>query len=228
MVQPSLEDIQQTERLAAGVILSKGQRIDQIIELVEDARSRLAALIAPILAETAVACRPGCAWCCHLYVVMTSIPEILVIAEHLRRSLSETELEEVRQRMTATLARWRKQSGFRPTVPLIPCPLLADDRCSIYEVRPLVCQAWYSKDVRLCQQPDGGLTTNQDIMQLFASVYDGLLAALADHRLECREVELVLALEIALNTPDVIPRWLASELLFAAAAAPPVVRRLAA
>jgi len=228
MVQPSCEDIRQSERLAATEILNKGKTVDRVIELVEDARSRLTALIAPILAETSVGCRPGCAWCCHLYLVMASIPEILMIAEHLRRSLSKTELEEVRQRVTATLARRRKQSGFRPTVPFIPCPLLADDRCSIYEVRPLVCQAWYSADVSRCQQPDGGLTTNQDIMQLFASVYDGLLAALADHRLECREVELVLALEIALNTPDVIPRWLASELLFAAAAAPPVVRRLAA
>ena len=59
MVQPSLEDIQQTERLAANGILSKGQCIDQIIELVEDARYRLTTLITPILAKTPVACRPA-------------------------------------------------------------------------------------------------------------------------------------------------------------------------
>jgi hypothetical protein len=221
MAQLSLEDIQQTERLAAGEFLSKGQRIDQIIELVEDARSRLAALISPILAGMSVACRPGCAWCCHLYVVMTSIPEILVIAEHLHRTLSESELADVRRRLTATLTRRRKQPGFQPTIPFIPCPLLVNDCCSIYEVRPLVCQAWYSADVRLCQQPDGGMTANQEIMSLFSAVYDGLLAALADHNLESCEVELIPALKIALSAPAAGRRWLAGESLFVAAAAPP-------
>jgi Fe-S-cluster containining protein len=220
IVQPSLEDIQQTERLAANGILSKGQRIDQIIELVEDARYRLTTLITPILAKTPVACRPGCAWCCHFYVVMASIPEILVIAEHLHRTLSEAELKEVRQRVTTTLTRRCKQAGFQPTLPFIPCPLLVNDHCSTYEVRPLVCQAWYSADVRLCQQPDGGMIANQEVMPIFSAVYDGLLAALADHNLENREVELIPALKIALSTPHAGQRWLAGESLFAAAAAP--------
>jgi hypothetical protein len=152
---------------------------------------------------------------------MASVPEILVVADHLRRTLSGPELDEVRQRVTATLDRRRKQGGFQPSVPFIPCPLLVDDRCSIYAIRPLVCQAWYSSDVQLCQQPNGSLTTNQDIMQLFAGVYDGLLAALADHSLDSREVELISALEIALSAPDAGQRWLAGESLFSAAAAPP-------
>jgi Fe-S-cluster containining protein len=126
----------------------------------------------------------------------------------------------VGQRVSATLAR-RKQTGFQPTIPFIPCPLLVDDRCSIYKVRPLVCQAWYSTDVRRCQEAEGGSTTNREIMQLFSAVYDGLVAAVADHGLESGEVELIPALKIALNNPDATQRWLAGESLFSAAAAPP-------
>jgi hypothetical protein len=188
---------------------------------VEDARNRLAKLIDPILAEVPMACRPGCAWCCHLYVVMVSIPEILVIAEHLRRLVSPSELEEVRQRVIATLTRRRKKQGFQPTIPFVPCPLLVDNRCSIYEVRPLVCQAWYSADVRLCQQPDGGMTASPEVMRLFSAVSDGLLAALADHNRESGEVELIPALKIALSAPDAGQRWLAGESQFSAATAPP-------
>jgi len=225
--QPSPEDIQQAERQAANEILGKNKTVEQLFELVENARSRLAALIAPILAEIPMDCRPGCAWCCHLYVVMTTIPELLVIAEHLRSTLAEAELADVRQRTSTTLERRRSKHKFQPAVPFIPCPLLVDDRCSVYEVRPLVCQAWYSADIRLCQQSEGGLTANQDIMRLFSGISVGLSAALADHGLECREVELIAALEIALNAPDVTQRWLAGESLFAAAEAPPVIKKLA-
>jgi len=225
--QPSPEDIQQAEQQAASEILGKGKTGDHLSELVENARSRLADLIAPILDDISAACCPGCAWCCHLYVVMTTIPELLVITEYLRSTLAEAELDELRQRVAATFARRRRQHGFQPAVPFIPCPLLVDDRCSVYEVRPLVCQAWYSADVRLCQQSHGSLSANQDIMWLFSGIYAGLSAALADHGLESREVELIAALEIALSAPDVTQRWLAGESLFATAEAPPVIKKLA-
>ena len=90
--KPSPEDIQQAERQAANEILGKGKTVEQLFELVENARSRLADLTVPILAEIPMDCRPGCAWCCHLYVVMATIPELLVIAEHLWSTLAEAEL----------------------------------------------------------------------------------------------------------------------------------------
>jgi len=64
-------------------------------------------------------------------------------------------------------------------------------------------------------------------MRLFSGIYAGLSAALADHGLECREVELIAALEIALSAPDVTQCWLAGESLFATAEAPPVIKKLA-
>ena len=43
------------------------------------------------------ACRSGCAWCCYLQVVVTP-PEVLLVADHLRTTLSSAELYVVRQR----------------------------------------------------------------------------------------------------------------------------------
>ena len=64
-------------------------------------------------------------------------------------------------------------------------------------------------------------------MQVFSAIYRSLIATLAEQELESQEVELISALDIALNTPDAAQRWLAGETLFAAAAASPVVTKLA-
>ena len=215
------------EHGAANKIQVKARTISQPIGLVENAGRRLAELIAPLLEQTPLACQPGCAWCCHLYVIFATIPEVLAIAEHLRRTLTEAELADLRQRVTVTLERKRNQSRFQPAAPMIPCPLLVDNLCSVYEFRPLVCRAWHSTDVRRCQQPNGSLAVNQEVMQVFSAIYRSLIATLAEQELESQEVELISALDIALNTPDAAQRWLAGETLFAAAAASPVVTKLA-
>lgn len=160
--------------------------------------------------------------------MLTTIPEVLVIAVHLRQKSTEAELAELRRQISAVMEQKHRQSRFQPVAPLIPCPLLADNLCSVYEVRPLVCRAWHSTDVHRCQRPNGLPAPNPAAMQLFASLIRGLRMALADQNLENHEVELIAALDIALNTPQVTRRWLAGESLFTPAAAPPVVRRLAA
>ncbi len=223
-----LASITRSERRAANEILAAASSISQVAELAADARRRLAGLLSPIFEQMSLACRPGCAWCCYRLVVLMTIPEVLVIAAHLRQKLSEAELAELRQQINAVMEQKHRQSRFQPVAPLFPCPLLADDRCSVYEVRPLVCQAWHATDIRRCQQPNGQPGPNPEAMQLFSSLVRGLLMALADQKLENDEVELVAGLDIALNTPQVTRRWLAGEILFGPAAAPPVVRRLAA
>jgi Fe-S-cluster containining protein len=229
-IQPpdSLASISLAERQAANQILAGASRISQVVELVNDARRRLTELLTPFFAQMSLACRPGCAWCCHRLVVLTTIPEVLVMAEHLRRKLTEAELAELRRQISAVMEQKHRQSRFQPVAPLIPCPLLVDNLCSVYEVRPLVCWAWHASDVRRCQRPNGLPAPNPAAMQLFSSLVRGLLMALADQKLENDEVELVAGLDIALYTPQVTRRWLAGEILFGPAAAPPVVARLAA
>ncbi len=154
---------------------------------------RLLALVPPALVEAdravarrllqdrdrglALACRKGCAACCH-YLVRVSIAEVL----HIRRvveALSEEHRERVRSRaavirseadqadLTADLEggliltpgdpgqEARMESLSRRYLALdVACPFLDDGACSIYEDRPTPCrQHGVTSGADLCVDP---------------------------------------------------------------------------
>jgi len=85
------------------------------------------------------ACAAGCAFCCHLPVLVTP-SEAAVLAETVAR------LPGIRERL-------REPRGNR-------CPLLGDDdRCLAYDARPLRCRAHTSPDAAACErEPESALT----------------------------------------------------------------------
>ncbi len=71
-----------------------------------------------------ISCRPGCAACCrHLTIFPV---EGFALAESLAE-LSPGEIESIRNQA-------------RSSAPSDSCPLLADDRCLLYEARPIICR----------------------------------------------------------------------------------------
>lgn len=91
--------------------LSLLQRIDQLCEKIT---GQFAALIT---------CRAGCSSCCrHL----TLFP---VEAANLARGIER--LPEETKAVLAGRSRWPESS---------PCPLLQDDRCTVYPFRPVICR----------------------------------------------------------------------------------------
>jgi len=97
-----------------------------------------------------LACRKGCSFCCHLDVHLTQ-PEALLLKDHLRRTLTPEQLEELKQAAVRHReARSKMQPGTAP-VDRPSCPLLVDGACSAYEVRPLHCRGANSKDARQCE-----------------------------------------------------------------------------
>ena len=170
-----------------------------------------------------VDCRAGCAWCCTFTYIRTSAPEVLRIAAYLRDTLAPNALAAVIQRLahrTERLAAMREEQ--RPRARLA-CALLADQRCTIYPVRPLACQGMTSSSAAACEAsyragwtrpiPNGprhlGIT-----MDVRSGVSDGL----AEAGLDAAGLDLTAALRIALETPDAGERWLAGEPIFAPAA----------
>jgi len=159
------------------------------------------------------ACAGGCAWCCYQRVG-TAVPEVARIAGYLRQTLTPAELAAIHERIQTAPAR---RSGTRT-----PCPLLVDNRCSVYPVRPLTCRGFNSTDARQCEasvrnngQPVQAIYAPQ--MRLTALVLDGLRAGVAQAGLWGDAVELTAALRIALAVPDAVERWLDAEPVFAAA-----------
>jgi Fe-S-cluster containining protein len=171
-----------------------------------------------------LACREGCAWCCHK-VVGTSAAEVLRISTYLRNQLSPQELQLVQERVVHLNEERRSPQQDRWAAARLPCPLLVNNRCSVYPVRPLTCRGYNSSDASRCEK----LVTTRERVEvpsyaaqhrLAVFVLDGLRAGLAEAGLNGDLLELTAALRIALSRPDTAERWLDSEPVFAPARLP--------
>lgn len=76
-------------------------------------------------------CRAGCSSCCHHHLSVFNVE-----AANLHKAVAAL-AEETRARVArqARVVKARQAAGEA-----VACPLLVDDRCSIYEARPLICR----------------------------------------------------------------------------------------
>lgn len=94
-------------------------------------------------------CRDGCSACCHLFVAVP--PGVTsLIADHIRKTFPPDEQQALLERL-GQAARIIEQAKTTSEV-RARCPLLgADERCTIYDVRPLTCRAFTSSSAPRCQ-----------------------------------------------------------------------------
>jgi len=88
-----------------------------------------------------VTCEKGCHYCCY-YPVMVSLLEGMSLYQGLLEKRIWTSLLRKRFQQHA-----EKTLNLQPAVwflSMIPCPLLHEDQCLGYEVRPVTCQVAYS------------------------------------------------------------------------------------
>jgi putative zinc- or iron-chelating protein len=177
------------------------------------------------------ACRAGCAHCCHQTVGVTA-PEVFAIHAHLRATRTPDELDAVAGRIRAADDRTRGMASLDRVSPDLPCPFLVDERCSIYEARPLACRGTNSLDASACERSLHDPATRAaflagtvsvpcylEPMRAFHAVTAGLQLALDQlHGLEVTPLELTAAMRIMIDDPDTVPeQWLGGKDPFAAA-----------
>jgi hypothetical protein len=168
--------------------------------LYEDAlASALAANAAHRADMAGIACRRGCAFCCHVDVTVTPL-EAIRLARH---------------EQAAGRAHPLGASGARHA----PCPLLAAGECTVYAVRPFACRSLFSPDAKACEAGFAGtdevFVPSLEWPRFLASGYiTGEVAALDDLRLASHLVELRRALALLLADPTALPRWLGREDVF--------------
>jgi len=148
-------------------------------------------------------CCVGCTACCYLHVV--ALPsEVLAIAKHIERAFSDEAREALRQRMKLHIDATQGLDADRRRQLRLPCPLLVEDRCSVYPVRPISCRGWNSLDRGLCDadlaEPSRGAVARLNLTQhvLAGRVAEGLTAASHALGLEHRRLDLVRGLQTAL------------------------------
>jgi hypothetical protein len=145
----------------------------------------------------------GCTACCHLHVV--ALPsEVLAIAKHVAREFSDEAREALRQRMNTHIDATHGLDAEQRRNLRLACPLLVEDRCSVYPVRPISCRGWNSLDRGLCDadlaDPSRGIGARLNLTQyvLAGRVAEGLAAASHALGLEHRRLDLVRGLQTAL------------------------------
>lgn len=170
--------------------------------------------------ERRIACKNGRSSCCHANVEVTIVEAIAVA----RRVAADDGLT------ASVLATAPKVAGMPPWTRYdlrIPCPLLRDGACSIYDVRPRVCRAHVSYEVALCEEVlTSGNSRALAPMVTFGwprtvskAVGHGTLGAIAHECLQSCTVEMTAAVAAILRQPKPVARWLDKASVFAPYAA---------
>jgi hypothetical protein len=169
-----------------------------------------------------IACRVGCTYCCHLRVI-TTIPEVLRIAEYVRTKLGDQAVAAVRERISEHAVATAGLDAEARRRLRLPCSLLKDGLCSAYEVRPLSCRGWNSVDLSGCEadfrEPAAGVRVPIYEGQYLVNAYvqAGVVDGLRTGDVQADRVELQEALGVALEKTDAAERWLQGERVFEAA-----------
>lgn len=206
------------------------------IELARNAMqlaSEMSAQFLEKLPPGTVACKGGCAHCCHQPVGITAI-EALAIADHLRKALSEADLARVAARVAAAHEKARGLSTAERFSAEQPCPFLEAGQCSIYDVRPLVCRGMNSRDAGACARIVSDAAARDEFLanpasghafavpvRVALSLSVGLQLGLFElYGLDMRPLDLIAAMHLLLTRgPSLESEWLLGEAPFESARA---------
>ncbi|MGH9201221.1 MAG: YkgJ family cysteine cluster protein, partial [Vicinamibacterales bacterium] len=149
-------------------------------------------------------CREGCSYCCCKPGVLVAIPELLRILDHVQTAFDAEAVAAMRERARRYVGQLAGRSFDDPTDQSVPCPLLIDGRCSVYDVRPLTCRGYNSTSVDACRQAHESTSVLVPIFALIKDVTDGTTVGFATRLREIgfndALVDLGTALNIALET----------------------------
>jgi len=168
----------------------------------------------------AIACTKGCAYCCHVSVTATA-PEVFLVASRIRE-LPPQDFDEMVMRVRAADQRTREMSSQQRARHKIPCAMLKNNLCSVYDSRPGACRGFTSVSVEACRDGFNGLPAQVNTPAVWTTLRSAhkqaLWGALAAVNLPTECYEFHHALRIALELPDAENRWLAGQDIFAGVA----------
>ena len=176
---------------------------------------RLAALQAEVIARdhVQVACERGCNYCCHLRVEIRP-HEAFVLAQHIQSKFTPGQRASTLARIEENLHRIAPLSAEQHIRAGIPCALLLDGVCSVYEGRPATCRKYYSVSVETCRNafsdtsaPLSGEIENEQVRLAGNAVALGYAKGLDDAGRDTMLYELHNALHRALTHPKAEKRY---------------------
>ena len=175
----------------------------------------------------AIACAPGCTFCCHQRVGVYA-HEAIALLSHLRALPSRARAADIEARVLANARAIDGMTVEQHRVANLPCALLVDGRCSAYETRPLACARYHSLSRARCEHAfehpeDTGTPRNArpalaELQTFGDALDDATEAALEEAGLSTTKGELHQLLRALLEDPSLVERWSAGEDIAAASA----------
>ena len=137
--------------------LEEGISLRRLIDTSRDLSEYADQAIAIVRAEyhPRLDCREGCSYCCRKPGVLVTVPELLRIVQHVQDTFDAETASAVRERARRYVQQLAGRSFDEPTDESVPCPLLSDERCTVYEIRPLTCRGYNSTSVDACRKAHG-------------------------------------------------------------------------
>ena len=175
-----------------------------------------------------LACSKGCSWCCRGIKVEVTATEAITIAEYFRSSLEPADFAEFNESLQEAATESRALDAHQRHVEQHPCFFLDEEtgECGIYDFRPMRCRGHTSLDAavceRACKTPDDASNIPTDgMIQQISSIFTlGQDQAFRELGYDGESYELVSAVAVAANSPDVALRWMKGERVLAAARLP--------
>lgn len=90
-----------------------------------------------------IPCRLGCNYCCKDERIVLTEKEAVLAVQHVEETLGVEQKNQVIASIQAAAPTSDQAS--------VPCAFLIDERCSIYQSRPLACRSYFSHSVSSCQ-----------------------------------------------------------------------------
>jgi Fe-S-cluster containining protein len=101
-------------------------------------------------AGAAIACAPGCDYCCHLRVGVFP-HEAAALLDYLRTGATSAQATAIEERVRANAQRIDGLTVEQHRAAVIPCAFLVSGRCSAHEVRPSACATHHSLNRERCE-----------------------------------------------------------------------------
>ena len=160
-----------------------------------------------------LACERGCNYCCHQRVEVRPY-EAFVLADYIRTNMSPQVQADIKRRLAENRARVEPLAPLQHTQSGIPCALLVDGACSVYEARPAACRKYYSLSVDTCRtafehpsEPLSGPLEDDSLRLAGNAVALGFARGIEESGRDADRYELHAALLEALDNPKASRRY---------------------
>lgn len=143
-----------------------------------------------------LSCKKGCSWCCS-QPVFTNDWEVTRLKSFMKKRFTGERLTEIGIKAEKKKDELSSLDEKQILNSRIPCPLLAENACSVYPARPMACRIYLSADLNSCIEQFNHPASENNFARLYdfplhagRKMNEGVAQWLTEHNMDVRELRL--------------------------------------